>query len=541
MPPLARRLFLPDTPAGATGASLVMQGDNTINWTNGSLSAIAANPNIDPTGNTPSGAAMFTANEIGRAAGQDIFYPPGTYLIDQRIYNQASSLGYTIRGAGPGRTIFQLSPSLTTEILGCLGSAPVVGSAPFLTSPAAASQSVINMPTAGVNVGDVLLLRDTAQVIFSNAGRTATGYIGEYAKVYQINSSSQLTVYGVLENSYATATTDVRKHVTYGPITIRDLTIQGPTPFNGYTGSGIVFSYGANTRVQNVEFKNMCSNGIYHQWCRDAQVIGCNFDTFYDLETTNAPYCVTWAKGCQGLTMFGCRGRYGRHMITCFGDPADNVAAHADIIGCQGIEFACPFDSHPAARQIRFYDCHAIKSLSFGYQFRGPDNAAYNCTSTGAGQYGINIIFADRARVVGGRYAAAGITALNVQDSDDTFIVGDVLLDSPTTTAIGYVANDAAYNTFVTKFTLGNVKVTGSPTNGVNNAANLTPTTVGAVTGIGGLTNTNYSPILWQSSSTATEAASATAGAATLPANPVGFFIVQDHAGTLRKVPYYAT
>jgi hypothetical protein len=36
-----------------------------------------------------------------------------------------------------------------------------------------------------------------------------------------------------------------------------------------------------------------------------------------------------------------------------------------------------------------------------------------------------------------------------------------------------------------------------------------------------------------------TTATTATGGAATLPANPVGFFNVTDATGVVRKVPYY--
>jgi hypothetical protein len=37
-----------------------------------------------------------------------------------------------------------------------------------------------------------------------------------------------------------------------------------------------------------------------------------------------------------------------------------------------------------------------------------------------------------------------------------------------------------------------------------------------------------------------TSAPTATAGSATLPSHPVGFIVITDTSGTVRKIPYYA-
>ncbi|MEM4367413.1 MAG: hypothetical protein QXO21_00090 [Candidatus Anstonellales archaeon] len=112
----------------------------------------------------------------------------------------------------------------------------------------------------------------------------------------------------------------------------------------------------------------------------------------------------------------------------------------------------------------------------------------------------------------------------------------------PNATAIKFIgfSNDVTidYNNGITGtpgYTLMELKVkhSGSVPNTINNLAlqvmlNNTPTF--SILSDGKLRNQN----------SANETTTATAGTATLPANPVGFLSFYDSAGNLRKIPYYA-
>lgn len=133
---------------------------------------------------------------------------------------------------------------------------------------------------------------------------------------------------------------------------------------------------------------------------------------------------------------------------------ADSIATNHSQAG---------FDCHPGARKIVFENLTVHNSYpgAPGIQVRGPDCDVINPTisQTDPGVY--FVYGADRGRLRGGRIDGCQ-TAVQVQDSDDCFIGGDVFLSSAAVNAVLLSSIDPGWT--MNQVGIGDVVVEGSPT-----------------------------------------------------------------------------
>jgi hypothetical protein len=358
-----------------------------------------------------------------------------------------------------GRTtlLHQIPGAPMFGLLGTLGTNKALTNAP------ASGTSVLQVAsTTGWAAGDILVLRDASQPVYGDTARTAEAATGELRRVKTVDSATQVTLRGRLENSYTATNTLVAK---LSPVEgrVADLTITNPAPGTLPTTSrGLLAAYVKNVRVERVEFVDFDAAQIYLQTVAGFRVSDCRFQDARDLEQATNPYNIIATNGASHGLVSGCRGWYGRHLFTTGAAATEPPAQHIRVSDCIATEYTqAAFDTHPGSKWITFADCEAHGNAREGFQIRGTDSQVVNPTVSQA-TFGVAVIYgADRCRVSGGRLSRCDSGVL-IESADDCYVGGGLMIDGPTTYGVR-VVRDAAYAAAMSKFTLDDVDVTGNP------------------------------------------------------------------------------
>lgn len=454
---------------------------------------------VDATGATDSTAGLYGFTEACRNAGRKAILAAGKYLVSGAVSNSANTNQLIMEGSDTGNAIIQQAPGVTVPLINSVGS--------FATQTAVTAGNSANGNTltlasvAGISQFSVVLIRDTTLTIQGYVGGSAPGVVGcygEYATVQSV-AGNVVTFYGCLEQQYTTSA-DVR--VVSGAIShhLESLTFQNlATPGSqSVLARMITLNYCIDVRLLNLSFVNCDSDMILLQWGTDALIDHPKFLNSHDLESSNNPYCVAIAKGMHNVSIQHPTSRYGRHLVTCLGGGTTEVsAAHVVCSDFMVTEHtAAAVDVHPGAFRCDFGPgkVHGGGPTAFGCQLRGPDCSATNLDISGV-PVGYNLVYgANRARVMGGRVIGAN-TGVVVQDSDDCEVGGGILIDRPLTAGITTTV-DAGWASFLTlnKLTVSACRITGSPTNPINNAGAMNIDPMGPIRLPAG-TNVGYTPL----------------------------------------------
>ncbi|HET7047861.1 MAG TPA: hypothetical protein VFI54_06275 [Solirubrobacteraceae bacterium] len=428
--------------------------------------------NAQGNGTSDDTTPLLLATKDGQALQRKVILPAGTYKCSDLITDLTNPATLVIEGDDPDNTILQMAAGTWANGLINLTGAGL-GTAQAVLAPTVIGANVITFTsTTGISANDVIYIVDSTQPIVGNAGRTTASLSGEFAQVKSVDSPTQVTVRERLDFAYTTSATVAKLNSQSSSLqgfAVRNLN-PGTLPA---TARGIVLNYFRDIELGRLAFQDMDADCIYPQVGLDGTISGVRYLNTHDAETANNPYCIALAKACMQILVEHVRSRYGRHLITTA--PATNYAAPAyikiaDSIATEHSESA--FDCHPGTRKMTFENCESHASGTTGvtpngFQIRGPDCEVLNCKATGQGAAGVSVIYgADRCRINGGRFSQCD-TGVVIESSDDCFIGGDILIQSPVTNGIN-VIRDAAYAANMNIVTLGDLVITGSPTNLIN-------------------------------------------------------------------------
>lgn len=430
-----------------------------------------------PLGSWDMTSTLLTATTDARSRGKKLYMPGGTYTVSGAITDGslAASTLLDIEGEDPNTTVLKQSASFpATAIINASGGG--LGNAISVTSPSSVGATQLTITsTSTLSAGDTVLLRDSTQTIVGNTGSGSPGtcsLAGEFALIKSIDSITQFTVYGRLEFGYTTSA-DVRKMLSPLKGRIANVGFLNNAPgTQAGTARGITLNYCRDFAFDRLSFTDMDASCITTQWMVDWAVTHPHFTQTHDLETANTPYCIEASKANQHGVVIGARSWYGRHVFTTGGVAATEVG-QSHILLADGIarnHSQAAWDIHPGARRVTFQDLQTYNSYpgTSAIQVRGPDCEVINPVVDQC-DYGVQLIYgADRARVRGGRISGT-IHAINIESSDDTYVGGGILLDQPTTDGI-LTSVDAGW-TMSVGVALGELVITGSPSNAINNGA----------------------------------------------------------------------
>lgn len=408
-------------------------------------------------GSTDDTAAIQAAITAARAANGTVFAPAGTYKITGTLTGSETT-AFRFMGAGPGLTV--LSHQMDLPMFSFLGS--LATNKALTNTPAVGSTTMTFASTSGLAADDFIVIRDSSQPIYGDSGKTAEAATGEIRRVKTVDSGTQITTRGRLENAYTTNTLVAKLNAVDG-IWLSDVTIVNSAPGTHLTTArGLIATYAKNIRIKDVEFKDFDGSQIHLQTCVDFQIQHPKFLNARDLEQATNPYCIIATNGtCHGVVI-GAVGRYGRHLFTTGAISTEPPAQHIRLVGCIATEFTqAAFDTHPGSRFITFDSCEAHGCTAQGFQIRGPDSAVINPVVSQATK-GVSAIYgADRFLLRGGRLYGCD-TGIEIDSSTDA-MVKDVWVQSPVTNGLLVQESNAPWAGYVTGLTIDDVTVTGTP------------------------------------------------------------------------------
>jgi hypothetical protein len=423
----------------------------------------------------------------------------GTFLCSASLTNTANKQPLVVKGEDPATCIFAQAAGITGPVINTIGS---IVSNLTISNPVAAGANVITglSSTAGMVPGTVLMLRDTSQTAtWTGAARTQAGVVGEFARVYTVDSASQVTLHQNLDYAYTTAA-DIRYFVTGPPAGAQQVHVEGVGFRNNFPNTqsinakGIAVNYCIGLSVDHCDFFGLDTAGIGTAWTLDFNLSNLRFQDLSELaasggaESGLATYGVSVGDACSQGLVEHLRSRYGRHVITGSGGSATEFGSTYVKVGdCIATEHAATgFDTHPGARWYTFENCQVHGSFPtggsagvHGFQVRGPDTTFIKCrvrnlpaTAGGRTAYGFNVVAgSDRCRILGGEVDTADYGVF-VTDSDDCFIGDDLRLSNLNTQAIS-ITRDAAYSSFMNSVGLGAIQMTNVPATPIANAGNV--------------------------------------------------------------------
>lgn len=399
-------------------------------------------------------AALQAAFTAARAAGRRLYIPAGSYLVTSQLVTGATAID--VFGDGPlTQLLHQIPANSMFEALGTEGSLVNV-----TVATVAGATSLTVTSTTGLAAGDLIVIQDSTQTVLGNSNNTAAAILGEVASIRSVDSATGLTLRRKLEVAYTTSAR-IKKFNAVDGVRIADLAIVNTAPGTmAATCRGLEATFCKNVDIRNVHFKDMDASCLQLFRCVGFRIDGCRFLYTRDQESANTPYDIILQRGSQHGVITGCRGMYGRHLVTTGASATDVATNNVLVADCIATEYAeAGFDLHPGARRMTFADCQVHGSQSSGFQIRGPDCVVSNPVVSGATKGVFCVYGADRTVIRGGRLDGCD-TGLDI-DSSSAVHVTDVRIGSPRTNGVRTI-RDADFPT-MTGLVLRNVDVSGDP------------------------------------------------------------------------------
>ncbi len=301
-------------------------------------------------------AAISAAMDAANSAGQELYFPPGTYRCD------AISKSYAPRiSARPGTAVIQAinTSSWTWNFAGSLGSTVA------LSANATRNTSTLTVSsTTGLAAGDLILVADDQASYASQSTRKQ----GQIAQIASVDSGTALTLQ---ESLYATKLTAssafIAKVTAPDRAKVRGLRFLNTNAAS--TGGFLRFSYCRDIEL-DVEGEGSGAAGVRLEHCYDFRVrkIARNY---YDNGTTQFGYGVEAVGACAGGQV-EVHAVKVRHAFTCGG--IDSTYGEPTSIRITGVAHGCSaqsWDAHAQGSDIVFADCLSFGARSYGFALRG--------------------------------------------------------------------------------------------------------------------------------------------------------------------------
>jgi hypothetical protein len=420
-------------------------------------------------------AGLKTALSECRAAARTLWLPEGEVIVNGQVTTTGQTTPVRVRGEGEGRsTIVQAAAS--SPVFAPTGTTTANGTLP---AGAARRDAALTLDsTDGLQQYDYLKLLDPSAAVSGstdeepqtgNSSRGTVGYPGEWVQIRSVDSSTVVSLYGRIGFAY-TAGSTVRKASFIRGCDFRHFGFRWDTTVtpNGFARA-IILTNCLDSAMSDLQFDKAQAAQIYVTSSLGWRVKDCNFIAAQDWEDVTAPYNIVAGGASQSGLITGCRGRYGRHMLTVAGSTTDFAGCHVLMADCIANYYhGASFDTHPGGRWIVFANCFAHNCYGDGFQIRGRDTTIIN-PQVNAAVRGVYIVDgASRCRVLGGRLRHCD-TGVEIADSDAVKIAGDLHIDEATTYGIRVAPVRSPWIGEMQTFDVDNATISGNPASGAIN------------------------------------------------------------------------
>ncbi|HYH49649.1 MAG TPA: glycosyl hydrolase family 28-related protein [Acidimicrobiia bacterium] len=422
-------------------------------------------------GATDDTAAINAAVQAANAAGGGTVYAPiGTYLLSSGLTLLERVI---LAGAGPYLTTFKLASgqTVTAQGTGLAWAAPTT----TLSADADANDTTITVAsTAAFSAGDYAVLADSA---LPNPGGP-TNRNGEMIRVRSVDSATQITVAGVIRDTYTTARSAAlfRMVPLVGP-GLRDAAFVSAAPTTNTTQL-VNFAVCVGVNISNCFFSDSAGPGLSLRNCIDTLVSRVRAEDLLDDPGSGMlGYGIQVLGACDNVIIEASEFRRCRHGVTTGGssNPA-GVPRNLLVTGCTASETTeAAFDTHQHGGQITFSGNQVVGGRSDGFQVRSPDTRIIGNSISRMVGTGIHISDNPHGAVIADniiRHCDEGIF-LNAGTPDGVAIEGNtidavrnagILIDDDATQLV--IARNRIYNTGLATPSAGIVFDTGVTSTG---------------------------------------------------------------------------
>lgn len=321
------------------------------------------------------------------ANGGIVYLPPGTYKIGTP--GLVLNAGTTLQGAGANVTTI-LQAYWPGSFLGFITASGTYTDADLTTLSANASPGNVTLTltsTTGMTAGQFMLLGDDRA--YMNAAASASGDElrdrGEIVRINTVDTGTQVTLYGFVQDSYVTASNASVKGITYlEGVGIRDLRILNSDPLN-HASDFVKFLAVRNFHIENIVLQQCDNVGIHLDHCRDGVIRGCRFFDFADdTGSGRFGYGVLFNRATENVVVADSTFEKLRHAVTTNGvDNKRGVPRNITVAGCSAMHMTnAAFDTHVQGANIIFSGCVATNCDSNGYQIRSADTKVLGCSAS---------------------------------------------------------------------------------------------------------------------------------------------------------------
>ena len=265
------------------------------------------------TDDTTAVQAAITAAAVN---GGIVFFPTGTYLIDDEL-EVAGNVG--LKGTGRENTILDFSAATGAFANGCCikawGTTPTALAA---LSVNASDRTVTLVASPTLTAGDILLFNDPTDSSWS--GHRATYRQGEFATVESV-AGAVITLRERLYDTYASATADVSKMTAPISVLIEDLSIVG----NSSVSVGLHLKYNHHSLISRINVSGADNVDITVELSVDVNIDNIYVEMASVLDTSE--YGIAIAGG-QRIFIDKVYGFATHHVIQMSGDVIVNREVH---------------------------------------------------------------------------------------------------------------------------------------------------------------------------------------------------------------------
>lgn len=428
-------------------------------------------------------AIQAAINAASAAGGGEVYLPARTMALSSAVLTLPSNVG--LRGAGMGRTVL-LQKYWPTNVSGfsSSGNALIMAAGSFGTSltcsAAAPNATAITgiSSTAGLSAGSWALL---ASQDYYWSGYT-TRYKAELVRIASVDSASQVTIYGVVRDNYATGAITLTPITFVTNVSLSDLTIRNTEPNTTHATAMVWFNRVKGLSVNRVELDSSDYAGLRITNVHGATVTDCYMHDFTDVPANSQlGYAVLTELATESVVIESCRFQKVRHAHTTGGYTPTLGGAPRSITISNCIAQDCSesaFDTHQTGGECVF----------IGNTVIGTKSAAFSSRSIGCRFIGNSVSYAQAGIIVWGEAGGVGhgtvIQAnvirhiwgnfgIRVYDADRV-VISDNLISS--VQSAGIYVGDNATNLTIVNNRIENTGISSTVKSGIHFVTGLTGT-----------------------------------------------------------------
>lgn len=333
--------------------------------------------------------------------GRPIYAPQGEYRLEGQLVPR--EWAPRLVGDGKGRTVFRQmgSDPLFSNYADSSGNkyATRESLSTAITASLAAGTRTVLFATAGYAAGDYVLIK--SRKTWVPAGEAAV--YGEIARILTVDSASQATLQGPLDEEYLTGDTPVIKKLDLlSGAYFADFTFENSDPNSKDAwAEGIDLRYCLAPQVERVEFIGMDQDAVTFGMCVGWRALHVDvYDSTDNAAALRYGYGVTASQGSRGGLMFHCNMDGGRHAFSTEAGVYDGATLteygtpprHTTVSHCNATNMNLHgFHQHEAARYITYKSCRAHNVREQGFVARGVDTRFVDCEASNVGNDGFYI------------------------------------------------------------------------------------------------------------------------------------------------------